>query len=87
MSVSLTYQLVTEYFAPKYRTRAYFSFSISKQLSESIKYLTPILISTFGWKISWMIGGGIGVVSGLLLVLTVSEPNEKKEIILTSNKN
>ena len=68
---------MTEFFAPKYRTKAYFVFSISKQLSESIKFLTPLLISATGWRMSWIIGGGIGVVTGLLLVFTVSEPVQK----------
>lgn len=83
--VSLSYQIVTEFFAPKYKTKAFVLFSISKQASDSILFLTPLLISATGWRMAWAICGGVGIIGGMLLVFTISEPIKRQDIVLTKN--
>jgi sugar phosphate permease len=86
ISAATTHYLVTEYFSTKYKTRAYFAYSVSKQLGDSIRFMTPVLISVTGWRVAWMIGGGCGMVIGLLLVLTVEEPIDKNAILISNQK-
>lgn len=78
---------MSEFFAPRHKTRAYYAFSISKQLGETVKYMTPILISWTGWRMAWMIGGGFGIIIGVLLIITVQEPHQQKQIVLTKDKS
>jgi sugar phosphate permease len=86
MSAALTHQLVTEYFNKKLKTRAYFAFSVSKQLGDSIRFMTPVLISVTGWRVAWMIGGGISALVGLLIVFTIEEPVNKNSILISNEK-
>jgi hypothetical protein len=45
ITAALCYLLVTEFFEEKYKVKAFFAFSVSKQFGDSVRYLTPILIS------------------------------------------
>lgn len=87
LSASLTHQLVTEYFEEKYWTRAYFAYSILKQIGDSARFMTPVLIKYTGWRMAWIIGGGFGVVSGLLMVFLVAEPKVPSTMVVSSNEN
>jgi sugar phosphate permease len=71
ISSALCYLLVFEFFEEKYKVKAFFAFSVAKQLGDSVRYLTPILISATGWRNTWIIGGGFSVFVGLLIVFTV----------------
>jgi hypothetical protein len=77
--------MVTEYFEERYWTRAYFSYSILKQIGDSARFMTPVLISSTGWRITWMIGGAFGVGTGLLMVFTMVEPKNVNLIVLSTD--
>lgn len=85
--MALTHSLVTEYFAMRYATRAYFAFSISKQLGDSLKYMTPLLINMTGWRLAWMCGGAAIAVNGLMIIFIVAEPVVKDGILMTKDEN
>lgn len=84
LSVSIAFQFVTEFFPTRYKTKAFYIFSTSEFLGESMKFMTPILIASTGWRTAWGIGGSFGLITGLLLAFTVSEPVSKKELVLSS---
>lgn len=87
MSASLYYTLVTEFFEDYWKTKAFFIFSMSKQVGDSVRYLTPLLISQFGWRMAWIIGGSVGALNGFLLVFTVIEPKRQEAILLSNDEN
>lgn len=84
-SAALTHQLVTDFFEKKYWTKAYFAFSILRQLGDSARFMTPVLIGATGWRTAWSIGGAFGILNGILLILTVSDPQNQNILILTKN--
>ena len=57
-------------------------FSVLIQLGDAAKFITPVLISEVGWRVSWIIGGGFGVVIGLLIMVSVAEPPRDEETIV-----
>ena len=63
--------------------RAYYAFSLLIQLADSFKFLSSNMILTIGWKNSWLVIGGSGVVMGLLIILTT--PNVDKNNDKPSN--
>lgn len=85
-TMSLTHSLVCEYFAKRHATKAYFAFSISKQLADSLRYLTPVFITMTGWRLAWIIIGILTAATGFLLVFTVVEPKSKEAMLLTKDK-
>lgn len=70
----LTYILITEYFEPKARVRAFFVFQILAQLGDTIIFLNTDLITMFGWRNSWMICGMFAIIPGVLCTFTIIEP-------------
>jgi predicted MFS family arabinose efflux permease len=49
--------------------------------------MTPILIQMVGWRAAWMVCGGFGIITGLLMILTVYEPRDVNAIVLTKDQN
>lgn len=45
MSCPPTYTLITDFFPPKYRVKAFFAFSIMQQIGDTMQYLTSNLIT------------------------------------------
>ena len=78
----LTFILITEYFEPRARVRAFFVFSILSQLGDPIIFLTTDLISMFGWRNTWIICGLSSIIPGVLCTLTVSEPSRQDEVTI-----
>jgi sugar phosphate permease len=74
MSGALSYTLITDFFAPRNRVRAFFVFSILSQLGDTARFMTPNIITLTGYKVAWFIIGGFGIISGALILLTVVEP-------------
>lgn len=87
LSVSIAFQYVTEFFPQKYKTRAFYIFSMSEFLGESMKFMSPIFIAKVGWRTAWAVGGSFGFITGVLLACTVSEPISKKQVVLASESH
>lgn len=87
LSASIYYLLVTEFFDPKYKTKAFFAFSVSRQVADSVKFMTPLLINKFGWRLAWNIGGGFGASIGLMIAFTVRVPKQPTQIVLSNDEN
>jgi hypothetical protein len=68
------------YFQDKYKIKAYNVFSVFIQFADSAKYLSTNLISAVGWRGGWYLFGGIGVVSGFLLIFTTPTVGQKQII-------
>jgi len=69
-----TYSLITDFFAPQQRVKAFFAFSIFQQLGDTFQFMTTSIITNYGWKKTWWICGMFAVVNGLIIVLTIVEP-------------
>ena len=78
MAGPMTYTLITDFFSPKYRVKAFFAFSVLQQLGDPFKFMTQNLITAFGWKKAWFFVGGFGIMAGLLTLLTLTEPKRKE---------
>jgi predicted MFS family arabinose efflux permease len=53
-------------------------FSVFIQFADSAKYLSTNLISAVGWKNSWYIFGGLGILCGVLLIFTTPNVGQKQ---------
>jgi MFS family permease len=67
----IVYVLITDYFEPRLRVKAFFVFSILSQLGDPIRFMTSQLITLFGWKQAWVICGLFGIIPGALCVFTI----------------
>lgn len=76
------YNIVGDFFEPKYRVRAYIVFTMVTLLHYPILYLIPNLIHIVKWRPAWQIIGGTTMGLGVLTLLTVREPS-KQTIIKT----
>lgn len=74
MSGPPTYSLITDFFPPRYRVKAFFAFSIMQQVGDTMQYLTSNLITGMGWRNTWFVIGIYGFSMGLMCVLFVKEP-------------
>lgn len=70
----VVYSIITDFFPPEKRTRAFFIFSLLQQLGDTLRFLTSPMIRLLGYKVAWMCCGGFGIVTGLLMLFTVIEP-------------
>ena len=65
---------------------------MSKAFGDSFRYLTPLVISLVGWRGAWVVGGGFGIFIGVLILLTIKEPetpnatNNQAKNLLKSGK-
>jgi predicted MFS family arabinose efflux permease len=49
------------------------------QLGDTMQYLSTIIISLFGWRNTWKLCGGSGMLVGILTCIFVKEPTRVVE--------
>jgi sugar phosphate permease len=90
MSGPPTYSLITDFFPPRYRVKAFFAFSIMQQIGDTMQYLTSNLITAMGWRNTYFVIGIYAMAMGLTCIIFVKEPprssNESNEDDHSSDK-
>ena len=74
-----TFSLLSDLFPPQHKTKMFFVYSILSQLGDTITLLTLQVIRLFGWKMTFKICGGFGMVSGLLGLFFFIEPMREQD--------
>jgi len=72
---SASYGLVSDYFPPEKRTFAFSVYAILIQLGDSISSLTINLIVYTGWRLAFVVCGGLGAVTSILGACFMIEPS------------
>ena len=67
----VVYSIITDFFPPEKRVRAFFIFSLLQQLGDTMRFLTSPMIRAFGYKMAWWVCGGFGISTGILMLTTV----------------
>jgi len=70
----LIFSLIRDYFPPSHRSTANSILTSSIYLGTTISSLSILIISNYGWKISYRLTGGFGVLAGILVLLCLREP-------------
>lgn len=80
------YGLISDYFPPETRTSANALYALGIYLGAGLTNFSILLIDNFGWRMSYIIVGAIGLVSGILSQIIMKEPprnrfgiNKKKQ--------
>jgi MFS family permease len=68
------YSLIADYFPPERRTFANSVYNLGIYIGQSLSSLTIILINWAGWRGSFEIIGGIGLLFGLCGLILIREP-------------
>jgi len=63
-----------DYFPIEKRTTANSIYVFGAGLGGSFSILTPVIIGYLGWRLTFIVIGGIGVIIGVLCLLTIKEP-------------
>jgi hypothetical protein len=63
--------MLSDLFPPELKTRSFFVYSILSQLGDTMKELTLIIIKYAGWKNTFKISGGFGMVVGIIGLIFV----------------
>lgn len=71
---SAAYSLITDYFPPCNRTTANACFAGCIFVGGSLSSLSAVLIGAVGWRLTYDIVAGYGIVAGLLVLFLVKEP-------------
>lgn len=69
-----SYSLINDTFPPKARTKAFFIYQILGTFADIIQYLSLPLIGLVGWRMSYMICGGLGIITPCIGILFLKEP-------------
>ena len=78
----VVYSIITDFFPPEKRVRAFFVFSLLQQLGDTMRFLTSPMIRAFGYKVAWWVCGCFGIATGILMLFTVGEPARQSEQIV-----
>lgn len=70
----VAYSIIADYFAPETRTTANAVYSLGIYIGGGLSSLSLILITSVGWRWSFIIVGIIGVAVGTLSLIVVKEP-------------
>jgi MFS family permease len=68
------YSIIADNFHPSVRTRATSIYSLGIYIGGALSSLTGLMISGVGWRLSFAIIGGIGVVAGVIGLFLLKEP-------------
>ena len=66
--------LIRDYFPPNYRSQANSIFAFSDFLGAGISSLSLIFIAEYGWREDYGLTGLVGVLSGILCLTVLQEP-------------
>lgn len=81
----VAYNIVGDFFEPRYRMRAYISFTMITLLHYPIIFLIPELIHQVKWRQAWNLIGGISMGAGLMMLITVQGPG--KSVVIKNNNS
>jgi len=68
------YGLISDYFPPETRTSANALYALGIYLGAGLTNFSILLIDNFGWRMSYVIVGAIGLGSGILAQIVIKEP-------------
>ena len=77
-----SYSLINDYFPKSSRTKAFFMYQIFGTMADVINYMTINLITLVGWRNSYFICGGLGIVTSLVGLTFMREPPNSVRIML-----
>jgi len=69
-----SYGLVADYFPREKRVLAFSTYAILIQLGESISSLTINIIFYVGWRMTFVLCGGLGLITAIIGVFFMTEP-------------
>lgn len=69
-----SYSLINDYFPPTHRTKAFFIYQIIGTMADALQFGTIPLNGILGWRVCYMICGGIGIVTPIIGAIFLREP-------------
>ena len=70
----VSFSLIADYFPPEKRATANSIIQAGNYVGVGISSFCILMITRFGWRGSFGMMGGIGILTGLLAMLLISEP-------------
>jgi MFS family permease len=84
---SPAYSLIADYFPPERRTFANSVYNLGIYIGQSFSSLTIIMINWVGWRGSFQVIGGAGLLFGLIGLIMIKEPKRGRYDVDMSHEN